>query len=258
MPMVIWPAPRQLPPGRSVSASTRVDIGPVAQYLANHPLEAVELVVRATPSPREESVRGQETSAVVSALPTIKPETPVILRRGLLSDRTAEGYRAAVAELERQLTSGELTQRVTAARRVAALLSWIRQTEKSREGIPATIQPAVNKRQLLGLMSAALRDPSAVVRAEIITALEYADMGDAMLNEIGLVVEDPSPLVRFRVAELIGASGTKGSRTLIDLYAKDPDAQVRLMAQAFLHEWRKGQPASQPVSAPVTTQPAKT
>ena len=44
---------------------------------------------------------------------------------------------------------------------------------------------------------------------------------------------DKHPLVRFRLAELLGASRSAGTRTTMKALAYDPDDLVRTMAQAF-------------------------
>jgi hypothetical protein len=240
MPMLIWPSPRHLAPNEKITATCRLDVGSIARFLANRPLLPVELRVEPIVSPREVLNQRQEPE-IVSDLEPLKLPSLSIQQNGLLSltTTTPEQYNKALAELRKALGEGDLQARVLAARRVAAILAWIRDVGNSKAPVPRTIRPVMNEKYVLGLMGMALRDKTDVVRAEMITALQYADMGSAMLNEVGLVVEDPSPLVRFRVAELIGASGTKGNRKLIELYAKDPDPRVKTMARAFLHAWRK-------------------
>ncbi|MBN1943205.1 MAG: hypothetical protein JW849_07920 [Phycisphaerae bacterium] len=240
MPMLTWPAPRYLAPNRKVTASCRLDVGPIERFLANRPLAPVELRVEPVVSPRELIDENRKDTRVVSGLEPMKLPGLAIRRRGLIaSESSAEQYNQALSAMRSALAEGDLPARVMAARRVAALLAWIREVTEGRASVAEAIRPVMNEKYLLALMGMALRDKSDVVRSEMITALQYADMGSAMLNEVGLVVEDPSPLVRFRVAELIGASGTKGNETLINLYAKDADPRVRTMARAFLHAWRK-------------------
>ncbi len=244
VPVIIWAAPRYLAPSRSVTARTRLDVGPLAKFLANHPLESVELEVRAILSPREVGKK------ILSGLPSIKPPTTKIRRLGILKskvDMTPDGYAAALGSLEKLLTDGDEADRMLAARRIAALLSWVRDTEQRRAEVPRLIKPVVKKAALLELMGQTLRDKSPVVRAEMVTALGYADMGEAILNQLGAIIEDPSPLVRFRMVELIGASRTKGSKKLIDLYTRDSDKLVAMMGRAFQRRGKKKSPAAPPV-----------
>ncbi|MBN1555233.1 MAG: hypothetical protein JXA11_10845 [Phycisphaerae bacterium] len=247
MPMLTFPSPRYLAPKHSVAAEGRLDVGPIARFLANHPLLPVELRVDPIVSPRETTPTPKDAPRVVSGLEPMKVSPLTVRRRGLLASETAaaEDYNQALASLRKSLAEGDVSSRVLTARRVAAILAWIRDVENGSASVPQGIRPVMNETYVLGLMGMALRDQSDLVRAEMVTALQYADMGAAMLNEVGLVVNDPSPLVRFRVAELIGASGTKGNQKLIELYAKDADPRVRTMARAFLHEWKKTKTTNQ-------------
>lgn len=242
MPMLIWPSPRYLQPKQKVIASARLDVGEIARFLANYPLLPIALRVHPIVSPVSFTPnRPGAKPRVISGLEPMKLQPITVHQDGLLASEAtgAEQYNQALANLRKALAEGDLQARVLSARRIAALLAWMRDVGNGRASVPQVIRPVMNEKYVLGLMGMALRDKSDVVRAEMITALQYADMGSAMLNEVGLVVDDPSPLVRFRVAELIGASGTKGSRTLIDMYAKDADPCVRTMARAFLYAWSR-------------------
>jgi hypothetical protein len=225
-----------LKPGQSIKATTRIDVGPLARYLANNPLEALDLRVMSLISPRE------TPQGIVSAVPMIESPVTEIRRRGLLGEWSGTGavdpatYNRSIAAVQQQLTRGAPADRMRAARVVAALLGWIRQTENGDGAIPVRLQRVVSKPQLLGMMAQAEQSPMPVVRAEIATALNFADLGPSILNQLGPMIDDSSPLVRFRVAELIGASGTKGSEQMVKVFARDRDAMVRMMAQAFMYE----------------------
>jgi HEAT repeat protein len=240
-----------LKPGQSLTTVVRLDVGPLARYLANRPLPRVRMEVIGTISPRETQ------QGIVSSLPELPTPQAVIVRRGLLGDWDGIGepdpqaYNRAIAEVEQSLNRGEPAERMRAARVIAGLLGWIRETESGDGRVPATLKGVVAKPQLLGLMAQAQQCPLDVVRAELATALNYANLGPGILNQLGAMIEDGSPLVRFRVAELIGASGTEGNMQMVAMYARDADAMVRLMAQAFLLDAEKLEPAA-PAAPPAT------
>jgi tetratricopeptide (TPR) repeat protein len=260
LPVAIWPAPRMLKPGQSLTTTIRLDVGPLASYLANHPLKQVKLEVMGTISPRETH------EGIVSGLPSLKAPVAQITRQGLLGECdgigavNADTYNRAIAGIEALLARGEPAERMRAARVIAAMLGWMRQTEAGADRIPPELRRVVSKPQLLGMMGRAQQSPLDVVRAELATALNYADLGSAILNQLGAMIEDPVPLVRFRVAELIGASGTNGSMQMVKMYASDPDAMVRMMAQAFLLDAAQLDPGAPAAPAPASpaSEPAET
>lgn len=234
LPVAVWPAPRMLAPGQTVVTTTRLDVGPLAAYLANNPLPQLNLEVIGTLSPRE------TREGIVSGLPQLNVSAVALKRKGLLGTWTGGGradpdaYNRGIADVEQFLTRGTPDQRMRAARVVAGLLGWIRETEAGDTRVPEELRRVVSKPQLLGVMAQAQQNPMPVVRAELATALNYANLGPNILNQLGAMIEDPSPLVRFRMAELIGASGTQGNTQMVKMYAQDPDPMVRLMSQAFL------------------------
>lgn len=251
LPVAVWPAPRMLAPGQTVTTTTRLDVGPLAGYLANNPLPQLKLEVIGTLSPRE------TREGIVSGLPQLNVPSVALKRKGLLGGWAGGGranpdaYNRAIADVEQFLTRGTPDQRMRAARVVAGLLGWIRETEAGDTRVPEELRRVVSKPQLLGLMAQAQQNSMPVVRAELATALNYANLGPNILNQLGTMIDDPSPLVRFRVAELIGASGTKGNTQMVKMYSQDPDPMVRLMAQAFLLD-----PDSLDPQAPAAPRPA--
>lgn len=234
LPVAVLPAPRMLASGQSITARVRLDVGGFAAHLAHHPLPQLSLHVMGTIAPRE------TREGVVSSLPELPAPEVTIVRKGLLGDwrgtgqADADRYNRGLADVEQFLQRGTPAERMRAARVVAGLLGWIRETESGDSRVPPELSRVVSKPQLLGLMAQAQKNPLPVVRAELAAALNYANLGPSMLNQLGAMIDDPSALVRFRMAELIGASGTKGNTRMINVYARDADPMVRLMAQAFL------------------------
>ncbi len=238
VPVIILPAPRYLPPGKSVTGQVRLDVGSMALYLPHHPLEAVKLEIRGVVSPREKA------NCTVSDLPMIKPAAATITRMAMLAvvddldSVSPRQYNNHLRAIEKTLTDGKLKKQVLAVRRIGSLICWMRDVQQKRATFPAGIASTVKMKILLGLMTKALQNPRPIVRAEMVASLADASLDGEILNRLGAVIEDPSPLVRFRIAEVIGASGTAGSRQLVELYAKDTNKLVAGMATAYLRYWR--------------------
>lgn len=244
-PVAIWPAPRYLPAGQSITTRVRLDVGPLAEYLSQHPLENITLNVSGILNPVE------MRQSVVSALLSVTPPVAIIRRDGLvgametLAGRTlADHYNASLRSIERLLGSSRISARMLAARRVASLLAWIRQVELKKQRIAASLQPVVKREILISLLGRILKDPAPVVRAEVLAAMEFTDLDPTLRNQLSGAIKDPSPLVRFRLVELLGASELNGDRKVVETFLKDPAKPVRTMARSFVLVWRKADRAA--------------
>jgi HEAT repeat protein len=121
-----------------------------------------------------------------------------------------------------------------AARQVASLLAMVRHAELGQAPeLPKPLSAGLPKPVLLRIVVEILKDPSDVVRAEMLAAMGAVPLDDKIVVLFAPVIEDRSALVRFRVAELLGASGIKRQNTIVDYMAQDADEMVRLMASAF-------------------------
>jgi hypothetical protein len=161
-----------------------------------------------------------------------------IRRLGLLAEQDgaiAKQYANALNKISHhQAQSGPIVRRMLSARQVASLLKWYRDVEDQQATMPRSLRAVVRKGTLLGMMSASLADPSAVVRAEMLAGLEQSKLDGDVLNRLGLVMGDASGLVRFRVVSLLGQSDNKGNAKMLEIFAKDKNKFVRLLARAFL------------------------
>lgn len=243
VPMIIFPSPRYLRPGKSVTADVRIDVAALAAHLASNCLRDVKLIVAARLDPL------QTNGELAGALASVKIAPVELTVYGLLSEeflgrlghakpeQPKAAYELAVALLARHdLAKGDVPSRMRAARQTAALLMLAREIQVGRVQNAPGYDGALRMAALVVQMDKALADKSPAVRAEMLAALGQVSLDEALLARLGGVVQDPSYLVRFRMVELIGASGTPGSRTLVDLYAQDADPCVRKMAQAFVAE----------------------
>jgi hypothetical protein len=212
----------------------RLDVGDLADFLADRPLEELQLTVSGLLDPVQ---RGQDFTG---AVPSVRPAGCQITRGGLLGRADLSGgkslplaYQRALGRIVWDLRHGELPVRMAAARRTASLLCFVERLQRQEAKLPGSLAGVVNRPVLLSILRAVLADGSPVVRAEMLASLGRVrlDAGIGML--LGEVFEDASPLVRFRAAELMGISDSSGNRAVLEQMARDPDELVALMAGAF-------------------------
>jgi len=236
-PMLTWPAPGVLDPGKSVTAQIRLDTGPLGEYLARRPLETIVLKILGLVSPQERP--GQ----IISGAPSVNPQPMTVRRIGILAgpgSDPAKQYNNTLSKIAQRQTQGPLARRMLAARQVASLLKWLGDVENQQATLPRSLRPVARKDALLGMMSQSLADPADVVRAEMLAGLAMNKLDGATLNLLGLVMADPSELVRFRVVELLGDSGNKGNIKMLAIFTKDKNKFVKRLATAFLRAEAKG------------------
>lgn len=239
LPLIVFPAPRRLEPGQTITSTARLDVGALDRFLAARPLDELELTVSGIVDPVQ---RGREFS---SAVPSLSPNPVHLTRRGLLSeiDRSSPealraGYQLALGRIVRKMNRGDLPARMLAARQVASLLAVVARAERREANLPPALAATVKKPVLLAMLRVLLADKSPVVRAETLTALGHMTIDRSILMLLGGLFDDPDPLVRMRAAELLGASKTPGRQTVLTHLSKDSDELVRRMANAFLPRQR--------------------
>jgi len=234
LPLVLWPAPRYLSPGKSVTRAALLNAGALGRHLTERPLENVRLTVSGMLDPIQ---RGKTFR---SALPDVKIEPLVLTRVGLLGGAGGaspadppKAYRLALGRIVRDIARGPLPARMAAARKIAALLAMFDRLTARRARLAKELAKVVSKPVALAMLRAALNDRSPVVRAEMLAALGRVKIDESILMLLGGAIGDADPLVRFRAAELIGASNTPDKQTVLDHLAGDPDELVALMARAL-------------------------
>jgi hypothetical protein len=234
LPVLSWPVPRQLPPGSTYTARANLAVGTLGRLLAQRPLENFDLEVSAALDPVQRGTR------IDSSVPNLNVPILSLTRRALVDLQDANDpnqvARACSTQLGRivyDLQSGSLPARLQAARQTAGLLALHRSAELGRTTLPKPVAEALPRGVLLRMVVEALKDPSDVVRAELLAALQLVSLDGRIVAHLGPAVEDASPLVRMRLVELLGASGLPGQKTILDYLAKDRDEAVRLMVAAF-------------------------
>jgi tetratricopeptide (TPR) repeat protein len=234
LPMVIWPAPKYLAPGASVRTVVRLDVGSLEYFLARHPLDDVTLTVTATLDLVQQGRKRE------SSVPTVQIN-PLTLRRQNLLDALNRGpslpqdqaYPYALRVIMTDLVRGTLPQRMRAARQLGELVTLARDIQLYKARLPDPLKGIFNKPVLLAMVKKAIQDPSEAVRAEMLAALDQAQVDDSLVAVVLPAAQDASPLVRFRLVELLGASGLRTQEKTLEQLALDNNPQVRQMAWAF-------------------------
>ena len=233
LPLCVWPAPRYLPPNRTLQATVRLDVGRLGRLLAETPLTKLDLTVNAIVSPIRPFGR------VMSGLP-MKVKPLKIVRTDLLGrfDRSTttewpKRYQYTLGMIVRDMKRGDLARRMRAARQVAALLALARGIERDTAKAPKPLQGQVTKPVLLTMFREVMKDSSYAVRAEMIASLGNVPLDKHIKALLAPATRDSHPLVRFRLAELLVAAESSAIKPIRAALAKDTDDLVRLMAQAL-------------------------
>jgi hypothetical protein len=242
LPAANWPAPRFLQPHQRFTCTVRLDVGELAEFFARHPLGQFQLIVTGTLDPFFEG------DHMYSPLPGVRCEPATVAHGDMLGefDRDNdpswnEAYRRLLGTIVRDaIKGGDEAARISGAIETGALLAMVRQVENGGEKLPKPLQdvgsgkPAVTKPELLTMLRETLKDSSPLVRAQMVASLQYVAMDTSIVRLLAPVIEDPSPLVRFEVAQVLGCSGLAGQEPVLQFLAKDPDDLVRNMAKTML------------------------
>lgn len=236
LPVVIWPAPRYLPVGGSLSVREALDVGTLGRFLDLCPLEAVSLTVIPMLDPIQRGNRffTSEPNATVAPIVITREAITGPVESNSPAD-VANACHALLGHLVYDLKNGDLPARMRAAGQVASLLTQVRRIEQGRERrlLPTVVAEALSRPVLLRIVVELLGDPSDVVRAEMVSQLGGVPLDDKIVSLLAPVIEDRSPVVRLRLAELLGACGLPGQGPVLELLSRDRDDLVRAMALAM-------------------------
>jgi len=234
---LLLPAGRYLTGGSKVSVSGRIDVGKFGAFLVAHPLDDLELTV----SPRLVDP-GAETLGPHQTPPPslVTVESGKIARTSILgkfnkstTDVWRSTYKHCLSLIMGDLKSGDLRVRMRGANQIASLLVVSDGLKSQKIKAPAQLSGQIDRRVLTLMVSEALKNPSDIVRAEMLTALGRAKLDPPLIGSLASVIADKSPLVRFRLVELLGASGQKGQEPIINHFTKDKYDLVADLAKAL-------------------------
>jgi tetratricopeptide (TPR) repeat protein len=234
LPLAVWPSPRYLKSGQEITCQVQLDVGELADVLAEYPLADIELTVTGVLNPV------QKGESMVSDLPTVPAPSVIFERESLLgvsSASTPEELQTAseafLADMGVLSSSDAFSDRVVAARQVGAMQSFL-------DGIDWAETPAVEglPRVFLAdgldvLIPGLLTDESPVVRAAMVQSLAGGDVM-TRLEAVDTCMDDPTALVRVRVVELLGTLVDSNSKSKLVMMTEDADAHVARMAELFL------------------------
>ncbi|MCE5324815.1 MAG: tetratricopeptide repeat protein [Planctomycetaceae bacterium] len=239
MPTLKWPCPHQLEPLKSVAWRVRLDVGALGRELFQNCFDNLTITCSGIVDPQ--LCDGQ----IASGLAAIAVE-PVTITRQPLGVLKGDGVFYDIARVLKgnaQPTAPAAT-RFRAADQVASMMASL-----GGQGQPPAAAAAAD---MMAVVKMLLADPEPVVRAEMLVQLARLPRRDDVVQMARQLKDDPSPLVRLRVAELAGPADPKLALAM----SRDADVQVSLMAQAALPP-AATQLATQPLpaTAPTTAAP---
>jgi tetratricopeptide (TPR) repeat protein len=249
LPLVVWPAPRYMTAGDTVTTSVQIDAAGLGRYLFNRPLEAITLTMEGLADPIQHATTlrtkvGDElplAEQFASSLPQLKPDPVNIDRPGLPAADAAGKTQAsiAIAAITAGLASPTIAGRMQACRQVDSMLVYAQLVEQNKLRVAGDRLDDASRQRLLQLLAVALADKSSAVRAEALAGLQNVELDAKILDLLAPAITDPSPVVRLRVAEALGVSGLYSRVDVLKFLAKDKNQWVSLAARAMADQGDK-------------------
>jgi len=236
LPLAVLPCSRMLKAGEEVSTTVRIDVGELEAYLQRRPLDISSFIVSGMLDPVQ---RGKKTE---SSVPTLSIDRSGFYRVDVLGqfDRQNEDwtkqYQRMLGLTVGDFQRGTLDDRMAAARRIGSLLTMAADTYSGKLQPPKMFATTVQQPVLLTMFREILKDPNMQTRQEAINALAYCAVDGRVAKLLGAVMEDPEPLVRLRLVELLGCAKPPDFRKMLKRFQEDKDPMVRLVATAMLEQ----------------------
>lgn len=234
LPMAILPAPRYLKGNQAVRMVIRIDVGAFEKFLVNHPFEVVTLNIEGVLDPVE---RGE---VMRSSLPTVNIRRVGMARADVLGqfDRAkgdwAAQYNRALGYIVKDMQQGDVGARSLAAARVGSLLTVCANRQSQETVMPKQLLSVVKQPVLLSMTRELMKDPSATVRAQMVSSLDYCKVDGNLLKIIWPAITDNNALVRLRMAELLGIENIIPTQKAVTTrLLEDKDPLVAKMVKAF-------------------------
>lgn len=223
---VAIPCPKYFGPGKKVSTRVRIDAGRAGKVLFENPFADVKIIVSGKVDLLE--LGGK----LFTSVPGVKVAAVRVVRSAVIKrDSDEKSARYALGRIVRDLKRGTLAQKVRAAWQCASLLGYIRRVERAKTR--PVFSSVITKPILLSMTRAFLQTDEPVVRAEMLLALQNVDLDSQIISLMGRCIEDPSPLVRMRLIELLVVKKTRGYKTILSYLSYDRDELVKAMIKAL-------------------------
>jgi len=251
LPLADWPAPHHLAPDQTVSCQLRIDVGPLGDMLAASPLSEITMAISGILDPLERE------GGLSSSLPDVGIAPVTATRASLIpnpgdADALTQACDDTMAAIAAAMQDADAATRLRAARQVGCLKVLLARVDEGKATVPEHLPRETMRGQLADHITQLLGDGSPLVRAEMINALKLASIGDRALI-LQAVLDDPSPLVRLRTAELLGTMDDQASRDMLFKLTQDPDQMVAETAEVFMSGWTYGVGIDRSDSAPAPT-----
>jgi tetratricopeptide (TPR) repeat protein len=234
---LVLPVGRYLSAGKKVTVSGRIDVGALQALLVTRPLDDLKLTI----SPRLVQP-GSKTLGPNQPEPPVLTSvtTAVVNRTGILGkfDRSTTAswrstYKHCLSLIMGDLKVSDLRIRIRAARQIASLLVLSDGIKSGKLRPPSQLSGRINRDVLVLMVAEVLKNRSDVVRAEMLAALGQVKLDATIIRGLGGIIRDNSALVRFRLVELLGASGLAGQQPILKHFAKDKYDLVADLAKAM-------------------------
>ena len=233
---LVLPIGRYLSSGKKVAVSGRIDVGKLHTFLLAHPLDDFDLNV----SPR--LIDPGARTPGDQAPPRLTTGVPaVITRTSILGkfDRSTTAkwrstYKHCLSLIVGDMRVSDPRVRLRAANQIASLLVLSDGIKSGKLKPPSQLFGQIDRRVLVLMAAEMLKDRSDVVRAEMLASLGEVKLDGAIIRSFSSIIKDPSSLVRFRLVELLGASGLSGQEPILKHFTKDKYDLVSDLAKAML------------------------
>ena len=225
--------------GKKVAVSGRIDVGKLHDFLVARPLDDFEITV----SPRliRPGDRGPGDLDPPTIRKTLATAVPAVIKRiSILGDfdrstpdKWRSTYKHCLSLIVGDMQVSDLKVRIRAARQIASLLVLSDRIKSGDLRPPGQLTGRINRDVLVLMAAEMLKNPSDLVRAEMLAALGDVKLDGAIIRGFSGIIKDRSPLVRFRLVELLGASGLSGQEPILKYFAKDKYDLVADLAKAI-------------------------
>jgi len=235
---LVLPIGRYLSGGKKVTASGRIDVGKLHTLLAAHPLDDLKLTVLPRLIDPGANTPGDQAPAP-APLATASPA--VITRTSILGKfekstpaKWRSTYKHCLSLIVGDMKVNNLRVRMRAANQIASLLVLSDGIKSGKLRPPYQLAGQIDRDVLILMAAAMLKDRSDIVRSEMLSALGGVQLDGAIIRSFSSIIKDPSALVRFRLVELLGASGLSGQEPILKHFAKDKYDLVADLSKAML------------------------